>query len=122
VKADLEGLKYIAENPQEVAKMVAEELPGWTPPMLSTALSGRFPPHAAAGDVNEVLGAPFDAKMMQYFKDAYAFWHEVKAIPSPEIPEGAIYTKLLEEASKELGIRLPVAVIKATGELKGSAK
>lgn len=122
VKADLEGLKYIIDNPMEVSKIVAEELPGWTPPMVWTALLGKFPSHAAAGDVNEVLGAPFDAKMMQYFKDAYAFWHEVKAIPSPDIPEGAIYTKLLDEAAKELGMKLPVGIVKATGEVKGSLK
>ena len=122
VKADLEGLKYIIENPKEVAQMVAEELPGWTPPMVMTALLGRFPPHAGAGDVNEVLGAPFDAKMMQYFKDAYAFWHSVKAVPSPDIPDGAIYTKLLEEAASELGMKLPVGVVRATGDVKGTVK
>jgi NitT/TauT family transport system substrate-binding protein len=62
VKADLEALRYILENPREVSQMVAEELPGWTPPMVLTALNGKFPPHAAAGDVNEILGHPFDAQ------------------------------------------------------------
>lgn len=102
--------------------MVAEELPGWTPGMVRTALDGRFPPHAGAKEVNEVLGAPFDKDMMNYFTEAYRFWHSVKAIPSPEIPEGAIYTKLLEEAAAELGMKLPVGVIKGTGAQKGTAK
>ena len=102
--------------------MVAEELPGWTPPMIATALSGRFPPGAAAGDVNETLGAPFDARMMAYFNDAYAFWNEVKAIPSAAMPDGAVYGKLLEEASREMGIALPIGVVKATGEVKGTQK
>jgi len=122
LKADLEGLKYIVDHPDEVAKMVAEELPGWTPAMVRTALDGRFPAHAGAKDVNEVLGAPFDKQMMSYFSEAYRFWHSVKAVPSPEIPEGAIYTKLLEEAAAELGMKLPVGVIKGTGALKGTAK
>jgi sulfonate transport system substrate-binding protein len=122
VKADLEGLKYIVEHPDEVAKMVAEELPGWTPAMVRTALDGRFPAHAGAKDVNEVLGAPFDKAMMSYFSEAYRFWHSVKAVPDPDIPEGAIYTKLLEEAATELGMKLPVGVIKGTGALKGTAK
>lgn len=122
VKADLEGLKYIIDNPKEVANMVAEELPGWTPPMIATALSGRFPPHAGAGDVNEILGSPFDDKMMKYLKEAYAFWYDVKAVPSPDIPDGGVYSKLLDEASREMGIALPVGLIKATGEIKGTQK
>ena len=112
VKADLEALRFIIDNPREVAQMVAEELPGWTPPMVMTALNGKFPPHAAAGDVNEILGHPFDERMQKYFKDAYAFWYEVKAVPSPDIPEGAIYSKLLDEAAAELGIKLPIGVIR----------
>ena len=122
VKADLEALRFIIENPREVAQMVAEELPGWTPPMVLTALNGKFPPHAAAGDVNEILGHPFDEKMQKYFKDAYAFWHEVKAVPSADIPDGALYGKLLDEAASELGIKLPIGVIRATGEVKGTQK
>lgn len=122
VKADLEALKFIMDNPKEVAQMVAEELPGWTAPMVLTALSGRFPPHAGAGDTNEILGHPFDDKMLQYFKDAYAFWHEVKAIPSPAIPDGALYSKLLDEAARELGIKLPIGSVKPTGEIKGTQK
>jgi NitT/TauT family transport system substrate-binding protein len=122
LKADLEALRFIADHPKEVAQMVAEELPGWTPPMVLTALSGRFPPHAGAGDVNEILGHPFDDAMRKYFREAYAFWHEVKAVPSPEIPEGALYSKLLDEAARELGVKLPIATIRATGDLKGSQK
>jgi NitT/TauT family transport system substrate-binding protein len=122
VKADLEGLKYVVDHPDEVARMVAEELPGWTPAMVRTALDGRFPPSAGANEVNEVLGAPFDEKMMNYFRDAYRFWYSVKAIPSPDMPEGAVYTKLLEEAAAELGMKLPVGVIKGTGGQKGAVK
>jgi len=122
VKADLEALRFIVENPREVAQMVADELPGWTPPMVMTALAGKFPPHAAAGDVNEILGRPFDEKMQKYFKDAYAFWYEVKAVPSSDIPDGALYTKLLDEAASELGIKLPIGIIRPTGEVKGTQK
>src|SRR6185369_9946291 len=122
VKADLEALRFIIDNPREVSQMVAEELPGWTPPMVMTALNGKFPPQAAAGDVNEILGHPFDDKMLRYFKDAYAFWHEVKAVPSAEIPDGALYGKLLDEAAAELGIKLPIGVIRATAEVKGTQK
>jgi NitT/TauT family transport system substrate-binding protein len=122
VKADLEALRFMLENPREVAQMVADELPGWTPPMVMTALAGKFPPHAAAGDVNEILGHPFDDRMQKYFKDAYAFWYEVKAVPSPDVPDGALYAKLLDEAASELGIKLPIGVIRATGEVKGTQK
>lgn len=122
MKADLEGLKFIVDHRDEVAQIVAEELPGWTPAMVRTALDGTFPPHAGAKGVNEVLGAPFDKAMMDYFAEGYRFWHSVKAIPSPDIPEGAIFTKLLEEAAAELGIKLPVGIIRATGAQKGTAK
>ena len=61
MKADLEALKFIVEQPEEVAQMVAEELPGWTPPMVRCRRStGKLPAPRAAGDVNEILGAPFD--------------------------------------------------------------
>lgn len=122
IKADLVALKYIIEHPDEVSAMVAAELPGWTPGMVRTALDGRFPPHSGAKAVNEILGAPFDKAMEDYFKEAYQFWHSVKAIPSPDIPEGAIYTKLLNEAAAELGMKLPVGVIEATGPEKGTVK
>ena len=122
IKADLGALKFISDNPREVAQMVAEELPGWTPPMLLTAQIGKFPPQAAAGNVNDILGAPFDEKMLKYFKDAYAFWHEVKAVPSPNIPDSALYQKLLEEAAAEMNIKLPIGVVQATGEVKGTQK
>ena len=46
----------------------------------------------------------------------------MKAIPSPDMPEGAVYTKLLEEAAAELGMKLPVGVIKAIGAQKGTTK
>ncbi len=43
-------------------------------------------------------------------------------MPSADIPDGALYGKLLDEAASELGIKLPIGVIRATGEVKGTQK
>jgi ABC-type nitrate/sulfonate/bicarbonate transport system substrate-binding protein len=121
MKADLEGLKYIIDHPDEVAKMVAEELPGWTPAMVRTALDGRFPGPRRRERRERGARRPFDKQMMTYFSEAYRFWHSVKAVPSPDIRKAHLY-EALEEAAAELGMKLPVGVIKGTGAQKGTAK
>ena len=120
MKAEIEAYQWMMANPDAMVDLLAEELPGWTKDQIKTAWLGTYPPNTGAVETNAILKFGFDQETRDYLKGTYEFLAESKTIPSAEIPDGAIYAELADEAAKAMGVTYPLGTIKASGAVKGS--
>lgn len=111
IKADIEALHYMIQNPVETAKMVRKELPGYTVKDLWRALYGLYPENTGSKKENVLLQVGFDAHVMEFVRDSFKFLHQRHVISTAKPLPGAIYTKLVDEAVKELGVKVPLGAI-----------
>lgn len=112
IKADIEGLKFVMSNPYETVKYVGEELPGFTTKALWKAIYGEYSPKAGGQPENAVAQVVIDDDVREFVDWNFDFLKEKGAIIIDKLPDGALYTKLYEEALAELGIKAPLGVIK----------
>jgi hypothetical protein len=108
------------DNPDAIPDLLADELPGWTKDQIKAAWVGSYPPNAGATDVNAILKFGFDQETRDYLAGTYQFLADTQTIPSADIPDGAIYNELADEAAKAMGVSYPLGTVKATGAVKGS--
>jgi sulfonate transport system substrate-binding protein len=112
MKAEIDALKIMKEDPMGVAEMVDKETQGYSHKMLWKALYERHP-DAAGGDDNVYIGEMvFSPEVLDLMKKGYAFLNSIKVIKSPEIPKDAINDGPVKAAMKEMGVTAPVCVIK----------
>jgi len=102
VKADIEGGKFLMSNPYETVKFVGAELPGFSTKALWKAIYGAYSPAAGGKEENCVIPIGFDKGVMDFIEFNFNFLKEKGAIIIDKLPEGAIYTKLVDEAAKEM--------------------
>lgn len=111
IKADIEAMLYILQNPVETAEMVAKELPGYTVKDLWMAMFSRYPENTGSQDINTLLQAGFDEPVMDFINDSFQFLYERKTIKDQKPLPGAIYTDLVDAAIKELNLQTPLGKI-----------
>ncbi len=112
IKAEIEALQIMQNDPLAVANMVMKETQGYTPKILWKALYERHPDSAGGDDVVYEGEMVFSPRVLDLMKKGYEFLYSLKVIPSPEIPKDAINEGPVTQALKEMGLKAPVAVIK----------
>ncbi len=116
IKADIEALQFIIQNPIETARMVAKELPGYTLKDLWTAMYGLYPDGTGSQETNILIQVGFDQKVMAFIEDSFKFLNEKRAINVDKPLPGAIYTDLVDAAIKEMNVKTPLGAIKGLPE------
>jgi ABC-type nitrate/sulfonate/bicarbonate transport system substrate-binding protein len=111
LKAEIEAIRFMVENPKETAEIIAKEVVGYTPEMAWKALYERNPPKIGGDPVNYVGKIVFDQDVRKLMTDGYAFLNRSKVISSPEMPATAINDAPVLQALKELGQTAPVGTI-----------
>ncbi|GAB4409739.1 MAG: hypothetical protein OHK0032_05390 [Thermodesulfovibrionales bacterium] len=121
LKADIEALQFMLKNPYETVKLIAQDLPGFSTKDLWAALYGRYPENIKSSGINAIAMIDFDKQTMDYISEAFTFLHSIGAISVDKPLPGAIYTELLAQVTKEMGIKLPLGQFKGrpVSEFKG---
>ena len=121
LKADIEASQFMLKNPVETAKLIAQDLPGFSTKDLWTALYGQFPGNIKSSEINAIAQVPFDKPIMDYINEAFRFLNSVGAVTVDKPMQGAIFTELLDQAVKEMGVKLPLGQFKGrpATEFKG---
>ncbi|MGO9019895.1 MAG: ABC transporter substrate-binding protein [Syntrophobacteraceae bacterium] len=112
LKADIEASLFMLKNPNQVAEMVAKELPGFSLKDIWTALYGQYPPNTGSQENNVILQEAFDDKVRAYMDDAFQFLHGIGSIPVDKPLPGALYGELIDAALKEMDLKAPLGAIK----------
>jgi len=113
LKAEIEALRFMAAQPEETIKMVAEEVPGFTKRELWNALYGRMPAAAGATDVNFVAKLVMDDEVKRVMDDGVKFLYARKVVNVDTLPDGTLYDELINEVMAEMKITAPLLTIKA---------
>jgi ABC-type nitrate/sulfonate/bicarbonate transport system substrate-binding protein len=111
MKAEIEALQIMKNDPMAVAQMVQNETQGYTNEILWKALYERYSDATGGDDIVFIGEMVFSPRVLDLMKKGYGFLHSLKVIKSPEIPEGAINEAPLTAALKEMGITAPVVEI-----------
>jgi NitT/TauT family transport system substrate-binding protein len=116
LKAEIEAVQFMINNPRETARIMAKELTGYDEQTAWSALYEENPKRIGGDPVNYVGKMVFDAEVLTLMKDDYAFLFKIKAIASPDMPETAINDAPLKRALAELNVRAPL------GEIRGQPR
>lgn len=111
MKAEIEALHIMKNEPMAVAEMVMNETQGYTKEILWKALYERYPDSTGGDDVVYVGAMVFSPRVISLMEKGYGFLHSLKVIKSPDVPEDAINEGPVKAALKELGMTAPVVTI-----------
>ena len=111
VKAEIEALRFIAENPAETAAILEAELTGYDAMTAWAAIYEKNPEAIGGAETNYVAAVLFDEAVLELMREGYAFLHRIQVVPSPEMPENAYNDGPVRQALEELGLTAPVGVI-----------
>ncbi len=112
LKAEIEAVKFMIENPEETARIVAKETKGYTPQTAWAALYERLGPEVGGDEVNYIGKMVFDDEVLGIMKAGYEFLYSIKVLPSPDIPADAYNDGPLKKALAELGATTPIGTIR----------
>ncbi len=122
MKAEIEALMIMKNDPMAVAQMVKNETQGYELPTLWKALYQEMPASMGGAKIKYVGEMVFSPKVMDIMAKGYKFLNSMKIIPSPEIPADAINEAPVKAALAEMGIKPPVVEIEALPMAAYSAK
>jgi len=111
MKAEIEALQIMKNEPMAVAEMVMNETQGYTKEILWKALYERYPDATGGDDVVYVGAMVFSPRVISLMEKGYGFLHSLKVIKSPDVPEDAVNDGPVKAALKELGMTAPVVTI-----------
>ena len=111
LKAEIEAVKFMIENPEETARIVAQETKGYTPQTAWSALYEQLGPEVGGDKVNYVGKMVFDNEVLDIMKAGYEFLYSIKVVPDPQIPKDAYNDGPLKKALADLGAATPIGVI-----------
>lgn len=112
MKAEIEALQIMKNEPMAVAQMVQNETQGYTKEILWKSLYERYPDSTGGDDTVYIGEMVFSPRVLDLMTKGYAFLHSLKVIKTPEIPKDAINEGPLTQALLEMGITAPVVEIK----------
>ena len=116
MKAEIEAVKFMIENPEETARLIAEETVGYTPQTAWSALYEKNDDLIGGDEVNYVGKMIFDADVQDIMTKGYSFLHSVNVLKSPDVPDNAYNDMPIKKALEEMGMTAPI------GEIKGVAR
>ena len=116
MKAEIEAVQFMVNNPKETAEIMAAELTGYSKETAWKALYEKNPQAIGGAPHNYIGKMVFDADVLKLMKDGYAFLNRKKVIKSPEAPPNAYNDMPIKAALKEMGLTAPV------GKIAGAAK
>lgn len=116
LKAEIEAIQFLINNPRESVKIIADELTGYDEKTVWAALYEEIPASKGGDPVNYIGQLTFDDKVLDLMKKGYKFLHELKVIESPEMPKTAINDAPLKKAMQEMGAKAPL------GEIRGKPR
>lgn len=120
MKAEIEALQFMQNNPQETVDILHKELTGYPKAAIWGALYAKNPASIGGAEYNYIGKMVFDEDVLDLMKKGYAFLHEVKVTRSPDMPESPINEEPLKRALKEMNLTSPVAEIR--GEARQAAR
>lgn len=112
IKADIEALQFILLHPYETVKYLAEELPGYTTKQLWMAIYASLPAASGAGAINTLAQVDFPPEVMQFIASGFQFLYKDNILTSATPLPGAIYTDLVKQAVKEMGVTTPLGALR----------
>ena len=116
IKAEIEAVQFMINNPRETAQIMAKELTGYNEQTAWAALYEVNPARIGGDPVNYVGKMTFDTEVVDLMKRGYVFLHKIKAIDKPDMPANAINDEPLKRALKELNVTAPL------GEIRGQPR
>jgi NitT/TauT family transport system substrate-binding protein len=116
LKAEIEAVRFMIENPRETARILTQELTGYSEQTTWAALYELNPPLIGGDPVNYVGKMVFDQDVQQLMKRGYTFLHQIKAIDRADMPPTAINDAPLKRALAEMKANAPL------GEIKGQPR
>ena len=104
LKANIEALYFIRDNPVETVDLIKKELPDYTRENLWYAIYGA--PPASTGAAPDALYAEMSLtkRARALLERGYQFLHEAKIVAQPDFAPGAVRSDLVDQAFKELGL------------------
>jgi NitT/TauT family transport system substrate-binding protein len=98
LKAEIDAVRFMIENPRETAKILAAELTGYNEQTVWSALYEVNPAQIGGYPVNYVGKMVFDTEVLDLMKRGYTFLHQIKAIDRADMPPTAINDAPLKRA------------------------
>lgn len=116
MKAEIEAVHFMINNPRETAQIIAKELTGYDEKTAWAALYEENPRRIGGDPVNYVGKMSFDEDVLSLMKRGYEFLYKIKAIDKSEMPPNAINEEPLKRALREMNVKAPL------GEIKGQPR
>lgn len=113
MKAEIEALMIMKNEPLAVAEMVKKETQGYEIPTLWKALYQDLPANLGGVKVKYIGEMVFSPRVLDIMAKGYKFLNAMKIIPSPEIPPDAINEGPVKAALAEMNLKAPVVEIEA---------
>ena len=111
MKAEIEAVRFMAQNPKETAEILAAEVTGYPKVMAWKALYEKNPAAIGGTKYNYIGKVVFDKDVIKLMNDGYAFLYRKKVLKSPDAPLNAYNDMPINTALKEMGLTAPVAKI-----------
>lgn len=107
LEAELDAEHYLADpaNADAVAQMAVEQTTGYSESQMHDALAKSWPVSLGGAADGTKLSFPFviDPSVNSLIKSASAFLYKIHSIDAPELPPGAVDSKLAEEVLSASG-------------------
>jgi NitT/TauT family transport system substrate-binding protein len=111
IKAEIEAVQFMINNPEETARIIAKETTGYTPQIAWAALYEKLGPQIGGDPINYIGKMVFDEDVLKVMRTGYAFLHSIKVVESPDMPKDAYNDQPLKQALSEMKLTAPIGRI-----------
>ncbi len=104
LKANIEALYFMRDNPIQTIDLVKKELPDYTRENLWFALYGKLPPETGSDNVAFRGTMAITPEVQALLARGYAFLRDIKVAQEPTLHPNAVRSDLVKQAFEELGL------------------
>lgn len=108
MKAEIEAVQFMIENPEETVAILKEELTGYDEETIRRALYVKNDAAIGGAEANYIGKMVFDDEVLELMKNGYAFLHRINVLKTGDMPENAYNEEPLLTALEELGLEAPI--------------